>query len=63
MPVYEYRCGDCGAREEHTHSIKEIYNPRCAKCGRWMRMVYTPAASVFIGEGWAKKDRQKKEAK
>jgi predicted nucleic acid-binding Zn ribbon protein len=43
--------------------MTQDYNPRCAKCGRWMRMVYTPAASVFIGEGWAKKDRQKKEAK
>jgi hypothetical protein len=26
-------------------------------------MVYTPAAVVFTGEGWAKKDRAKKEAK
>ena len=25
--------------------------------------LYTPAAAVFIGEGWAKKDRQKKEGK
>jgi predicted nucleic acid-binding Zn ribbon protein len=43
--------------------MTQDYNPRCAKCGRWMRMVYTPAAIVFTGEGWAKKDRQKKEAK
>jgi hypothetical protein len=26
-------------------------------------LLYTPAAAVFIGEGWAKKDRQKKEGK
>jgi len=29
MPTYEYRCGDCGRREEHTHSIQNVYNPRC----------------------------------
>ncbi|CAB4144247.1 CxxC_CxxC_SSSS, putative regulatory protein, FmdB family [uncultured Caudovirales phage] len=63
MPVYEYRCGDCGAREEHTHSMTQLYNPKCEKCGRWMRMVYTPAAIVFTGKGWAKKDRAKKEGK
>jgi len=28
-----------------------------------MRMVYTPAAIVFTGKGWAKKDRAKKEGK
>ena len=63
MPVYEYRCGDCGHREEHTHSMQNVYNPRCEKCGRWMRMVYTPAAVVYKGEGFAKKDRNKKEGK
>jgi len=30
---------------------------------RTQPLVYTPAASVFIGDGWAKKDRQKKGAK
>ena len=59
MPTYEYRCGDCGAREEHTHSITQVYNPRCEKCGRWMRMLYTPPAVIFTGKGFAKKDRKK----
>ena len=63
MPVYEYRCGECGAREEHTHSINNSYTPRCEKCGRWMQLLYTPAAIVFTGKGWAKKDRAKKEGK
>lgn len=63
MPVYEYRCGECGAREEHTHSIHQTYTPRCEKCGRWMRLLYTPAASVFVGDGWAKKERKKGEGK
>ena len=43
--------------------MTQDYNPRCEKCGRWMRMVYTPAAVVFTGKGWAKKDRAKKEGK
>ena len=59
MPTYEYRCGDCGAREEHTHSIHNMYNPRCEKCGRWMRMIYSAPAVVYNGDGFAKKDRKK----
>ncbi len=59
MPTYEYRCGDCGAREEHTHSIHNVYNPRCQKCGRWMRMIYSAPAVVYNGDGFAKKDRKK----
>jgi predicted nucleic acid-binding Zn ribbon protein len=43
--------------------MQNVYNPRCEKCGRWMRMVYTPAAVVYKGEGFAKKDRAKKEGK
>jgi len=63
MPVYEYRCNRCGSRQELTHSMRDTIQPRCKECRDWMRLLYTPAASVFIGEGWAKKDRQKKEAK
>jgi predicted nucleic acid-binding Zn ribbon protein len=39
--------------------MHQTYTPRCEKCGRWMRLLYTPAASVFVGDGWAKKDRKK----
>jgi len=63
MPVYEYRCNHCGARQEHTHSMKDSFQPRCKECRCWMQLLYTPAAAVFIGDGWAKKDRQKKEGK
>lgn len=61
MPTYQYRCGECGAREEHTHSIHNTYTPRCEKCGRWMRMIFSPATIVYNGQGWAKKDRKKED--
>ena len=60
MPTYEYRCGECGAREEHTHSIKETYTPRCPNDGRWMRLVIQAPVVVFKGDGFAKKDRRGK---
>jgi len=36
-----------------------VYNPRCEKCGRWMRMIYSAPAVVYNGDGFAKKDRKK----
>ena len=43
--------------------MRDTIQPRCKECRDWMQLLYTPAAAVFIGEGWAKKDRQKKEGK
>jgi hypothetical protein len=60
MPTYEYRCGECGTREEHTHQISKAYSPPCPKCGHTMRMLFSPPLVVFNGGGWAKKDRRTK---
>lgn len=35
MPVYEYRCQDCGETFERTEHVDEhqTAHPRCPKCG------------------------------
>lgn len=35
MPVYEYRCNDCGAAFEETETLAqhETSTPKCPKCG------------------------------
>ena len=43
--------------------MRDTIQPRCEQCRDWMQLLYTPAAIVFTGKGWAKKDRAKKEGK
>lgn len=34
MPIYEYRCGDCGTKSSFlTLSVKEAFSPLCKQCG------------------------------
>ncbi|MFP4082838.1 MAG: FmdB family zinc ribbon protein [Candidatus Aminicenantes bacterium] len=34
MPIYEYRCGDCGRKSVFvTLSVKSSFTPRCKHCG------------------------------
>jgi putative FmdB family regulatory protein len=34
LPIYEYRCRDCGKKSSYlTLSVKSKFDPRCKKCG------------------------------
>ena len=33
MPIYEYRCNDCGTRHEHLQKLGEAPLERCPDCG------------------------------
>jgi putative FmdB family regulatory protein len=33
MPIYEYRCTQCGRRFEHLQSRRENSSPHCPACG------------------------------
>ena len=33
MPVYEYRCPNCGNEEEHIASIDNRHKAACTRCG------------------------------
>lgn len=52
MPIYEYRCLDCGAvTERFTASIRDAEPPACQGCGgrNLTRMISAPAA-VTVGQ-------------
>jgi len=59
MPIYDYRCSNCGQTTEVIHGI-DVPAPRfCPVCGAegTLRKAFAAPAVVFKGSGWAKKDR------
>lgn len=56
MPVYDYRCADCGREVEVTHGIHDAGPSACESCGGPMRKALSTPAIHFKGSGWAKKD-------
>lgn len=57
MPIYVYRCGECGEDTELLASVRAFKKegaPPCSACGS-DRMKRVPAASTFIlkGSGWS----------
>ncbi len=56
MPLYDYRCTECGREVEVMHGINEGGPQSCQHCGGAMRKALSPPAIHFKGSGWAKKD-------
>jgi putative FmdB family regulatory protein len=53
MPIYEYRCGDCGHQEEHLQKIAEKPIPKCPACGkRTYKKMLSAAGFQLKGSGW-----------
>lgn len=52
MPIYEYRCDDCGASEEAFQKMSDDPLVECAKCGGRLRKVLHPVAIHFKGSGF-----------
>ena len=58
MPIYDYRCSNCGHRAEILHGVHDDAARVCPECGGQMRKAITAPAVVFKGSGWAKVDRR-----
>ena len=56
MPLYDYRCTECGREVEVMHGINDRGPESCQHCGGTMRKALSPPAIHFKGSGWAKKD-------
>src|SRR5258706_9996641 len=53
MPIYEYRCGECGHQEEHLQKISERPLARCPACGKKAYKKRLSAAGFQLkGSGW-----------
>jgi putative FmdB family regulatory protein len=69
MPIYEYRCGECGHQDEHLQKVSEKPLSKCPACGKKAYKKLLSAAGFQLkGSGWyatdfkttAKKPAEKK---
>ena len=59
MPVYTYRCENCGVQFERTQKFVDQPLTRCPECGKKsLHKVYTPVGIVFKGSGFYATDHR-----
>src|SRR5262245_10873124 len=56
MPVYVYRCADCGAEIERRQSYSDAPLTTCESCSGPLRRLLFPAGVIFKGSGWYSTD-------
>ncbi len=61
MPVYTYRCSNCGVEFDHQQKFNEKNLTRCPECGKKkLSRVYRPVGVVFKGSGFYVTDNRSK---
>jgi putative FmdB family regulatory protein len=59
MPIYTYRCENCGVRFERQQKFTDQPLTRCPECNKKaLRKVYTPVGIVFKGKGFYATDHK-----
>lgn len=59
MPVYSYRCENCGVHFDRRQHFSDPPLKRCPECGKnTLRKVYTPVGIVFKGSGFYATDHR-----
>ena len=59
MPIYTYRCENCGVQFERTQKFTDPPLTRCPECNKkTLRKVYTPVGIVFKGSGFYATDHR-----
>ncbi len=54
MPMYEYKCPQCGAVESKLRPITQDNTTlMCSVCGYPMELRFSPPLVIFNGVGWA----------
>jgi len=53
MPIYEYRCEDCGHQADHLQKVSERPLSKCPACGKKAYKKLLSAAGFQLkGSGW-----------
>jgi len=53
MPIYEYRCEDCGHQADHLQKVSEKPLAKCPACGKKAYKKLLSAAGFQLkGSGW-----------
>ncbi len=59
MPVYTYRCDNCGVQFDHRQSFSDPILEVCPECSeKAIHKVYTPVGIVFKGSGFYATDNR-----
>ena len=59
MPIYTYRCANCGVQFDRRQRFSEEPLVRCPECDKnALRKVYTPVGIVFKGSGFYATDNR-----
>jgi putative FmdB family regulatory protein len=59
MPIYEYKCIDCGVHLEKRQSVSEAALTKCDACGGRMEKQWSLSGFQFKGDGWYVTDYSK----
>ena len=53
MPIYEYRCADCGFQDEYLQKVSDAPLTVCPSCGKEaFRKLLSAAGFQLKGSGW-----------
>ncbi|MBU0510129.1 MAG: zinc ribbon domain-containing protein [Chloroflexi bacterium] len=59
MPIYTYRCENCGVQFERRQKFVDAPLTRCPECNtKTLRKVYLPVGIVFKGSGFYSTDNR-----
>jgi len=59
MPIYTYRCENCGVQFDRQQSFSDPPLTRCPECNKkTLRKVYLPVGIVFKGSGFYSTDHR-----
>ena len=63
MPIYEYKCKDCGSHFEKRQSVSDAPLKVCENCQGELEKQWSLSGFSFKGDGWYVTDYSKKGAK
>ena len=52
MPIYEYKCQDCGVQIEKRQNVSDAPLTTCEKCGGKLEKQISLSGFQFKGDGW-----------
>jgi len=59
MPIYTYRCENCGVQFDRQQKFSDPLLTRCPECSKkTLRKVYQPVGIVFKGSGFYSTDHR-----
>lgn len=63
MPIYEYKCTECGEQFEVNQRMADAQLTKCGSCGGVLKKLITNTSFVLKGSGWYVTDYPSSERK